>query len=287
MQSGSSEPAWYRALRLMALLPRRPLEFYDRVHSLVATRAEAIGDEQVHYRVTAFERALEDLDQHLGGEVRPAVAEAPLSDIEAEVQRRIEALRPVAPFPLIHNADFRLARMAYVACRALRPTAVVETGVAYGVTSAFILKALEVNRHGELHSVDLPPLRRRSEEVIGAAIPEGLRARWRLHRGTGQRVLPTILPRLSDVGVFVQDSLHTLQNILAELKHVTARLSRPSAVLVDDIQDNAAFARWVDQTQPAYAAAVGEAEKPALFGVAVLDTSAGGPSTSVVARGAG
>jgi hypothetical protein len=269
----------------MALLPRRPLEFYDRVHALVATRGGAIGEERVRYQVTAFDRALEHLEQHLGGKVRSTVAEAPLSDIEAEVQRRIEALRPVAPFPLIHNADFRLARMAYIACRALRPAVVVETGVAYGVTSAFILKALEVNGQGELHSVDLPPLRRRSDQFIGAAIPEDLRARWRLHRGTGQRVLPTILPRLSDVGVFVQDSLHTLQNILAELRHVTARLSRPSAILVDDIQDNAGFARWVDQTRPAYAAAVGEAEKPALFGVAVLARSAGGSVPNVLAGG--
>jgi len=270
MRSGSSEPAWYRALRLIALLPRRPQEFYDRVHALVATRAEAMEEERGRYQVTAYDRALEDLEHHLGEKVRPTVAEFALSEIEAQVHRRIEALRPVAPFPLVHNADYTLARMAYIACRVLRPTAVVETGVAYGVTSAFILKALEVNGGGELYSVDLPPLRRRSEEFIGAAIPEDLRERWRLHRGTGQRVLPTILPRLSGVGVFVQDSLHTLQNILAELQLVTPRLSRPSAVLVDDIQENAAFARWVDQARPAYSAAVGEAEKPALFGVAVL-----------------
>jgi hypothetical protein len=285
MQSGSTEPAWYRALRLMALLPRRPREFYDRVHALVATRAEAMGEERVRYRVTGFDRALEDLEPHLGGKARSMVAEPALSEIEAQVHQRIEDLRPVAPFPLMHNADYTLARMAYIACRVLRPTAVVETGVAYGVTSAFILKALEVNGHGELYSVDLPPLRGRADEFIGAAIPDGLRPRWRLHRGTGQRILPAILPRLSGVGVFVQDSLHTLENILAELQLVTPRLSRPSTVLVDDIQDNAAFARWVDQVRPAYAAAVGEAEKPALFGVAVLDTSVGGPSSSVVAEG--
>lgn len=283
MQSGSSEPAWYRALRLVALLPRHPREFYDRVHALVATRAEGIGEEPVRYQVTAFDRALEDLERHFGGQVRSTVGESALSEIEAQVHRRIEALRPVAPFPLMHNADYTLARMAYIVCRVLRPSAVVETGVAYGVTSAFILKALESNGHGELHSVDLPPLRRRSDEFIGAAIPEDLRARWRLHRGTGQRVLPIILPRLTGVGVFVQDSLHTLQNILAELQLVTPRLSRPSAVLVDDIQDNAAFASWVDHARPGYAAAVGEAEKPALFGVAVLDGSAGGSSSSVVA----
>ena len=110
MQSGVSEPAWYRALRLMALLPRRPREFYDRVHALVATRAEGVGKEPVRYQVTAFERALEELESRLGGTVRATVAESPLSEIEAQVHQRIEAVRPVAPFPLMHNADHTLDR---------------------------------------------------------------------------------------------------------------------------------------------------------------------------------
>jgi predicted O-methyltransferase YrrM len=40
----------------------------------------------------------------------------------------------------------------------MSPNIVLETGAAYGVTSAFIVQALEVNRKGTLISVDLPPL---------------------------------------------------------------------------------------------------------------------------------
>lgn len=39
--------------------------------------------------------------------------------------------------------------------RILRPTVVIETGVANGISSAFILKALDKNNEGMLYSIDL------------------------------------------------------------------------------------------------------------------------------------
>ncbi|RMG03228.1 MAG: hypothetical protein D6735_08975 [Acidobacteria bacterium] len=71
---------------------------------------------------------------------------------------------------------------------------VLETEVGYGVTSAFILKALEVNGHGTLHSVDLPPLGCDADQFVGILIPELLKYRWQLHRGVSRRVLPSLLP---------------------------------------------------------------------------------------------
>src|SRR5579862_2322636 len=45
--------------------------------------------------------------------------------------------------------------LQYAAIRALQPELVVETGVASGVSSAYILLALERNRKGTLHSVEV------------------------------------------------------------------------------------------------------------------------------------
>jgi hypothetical protein len=208
----------------------------------------------------------------LGPTVLETSREAALEAIEDQVRRRIDELTPGAAFQLMHNADFALARIAYVICRALRPAVVVETGVAYGVTSAFILQALEVNARGTLYSVDLPPLHPHSDQFVGSVIPQGMRSRWQLHRGSGQRVLPGLLPTLPRVDVFIHDSLHTFQNIQAELELVTPRLNHRAVVLVDDIQDNRAYAQWVDRAHPTYWAVVGEMVKPALFGVAVFGT---------------
>src|SRR5439155_326535 len=46
----------------------------------------------------------------------------------------------------------------YAIVRELRPRVAVETGVCNGVSTAFLLLALEANGFGELHSIDLPEL---------------------------------------------------------------------------------------------------------------------------------
>lgn len=45
----------------------------------------------------------------------------------------------------------------YTIVRAYKPEIVVETGVAHGVTSAFMLCAMHENNKGHLYSIDLPP----------------------------------------------------------------------------------------------------------------------------------
>jgi predicted O-methyltransferase YrrM len=44
----------------------------------------------------------------------------------------------------------------YALLRELRPDVAVETGVCNGVSTAFLLLALDRNAHGALHSIDLP-----------------------------------------------------------------------------------------------------------------------------------
>src|SRR5262249_30987585 len=50
------------------------------------------------------------------------------------------------------DADTSLGELAYAIARMLRPDVVIETGVARGITSAFVLAALEDNSHGRLES---------------------------------------------------------------------------------------------------------------------------------------
>jgi hypothetical protein len=256
---------------LASLLPRNQLEFYDRVDALITTRLERLTSPPGRYRQLSLDEVVEKLDQLFQGKAQKSLRESGLAQVETDVQQRIASITPTAPFPLFHNADYALARLAYLLCRILRPTIVVETGVAYGVTSAFVLKALDCNRHGFLHSVDLPPLRRGSDAFIGSAIPRDITSRWYLHRGASRRVLPQLLPEFDAVDIFIHDSLHTYQNIREELRRVTPYLASSSAVLVDDIQDNAAYERWVYEAQPKYSAVVGELAKPGLLGVAVLN----------------
>jgi hypothetical protein len=147
---------------------------------------------------------------------------------------------------------------------------VVETGVAYGVTTSFLLAALDANGSGVLHSVDLPPLAPRADEYVGSLIPERLRGRWRLHRGATRRVLPKLLPSLGPIDIFLHDSLHTYASLSRELRLVAPCLAARAAVLVDDVESNRAFPEWTTNAAPKFSVVVKKSVAQGLFGVAVF-----------------
>ena len=97
-------------------------------------------------------------------------------------------------------------------------------------------------------------------------MPERLRPRWTLHRGTSRRLLPGVLAQLDGLGLFIHDSQHTYRNVSWELRTVTPHLVRPAAIVVDDVAGNRAFEEWVERNRPAYSAVI--AEEP--VGVAVI-----------------
>lgn len=267
------DTALTRAVRLAALLPRRPAEFYDRVLALVTVRTERAWGQRPAYDLAASDSVIPQLGATVGAESGDYAAEGSLTEIESEVRARVEAMGASAPIPLEHNAGYVLARLVYIACRMLRPSVVVETGVAYGISSAFILRALELNNRGHLYSIDLPPLRPNSERFIGAAIPEGLRHRWSLHVGASRRLLPGLLRKLGRVDLFLHDSLHTFGNMTAEFEAVTPHLARPSILIADDVDDNSAYLRWAARSRPAFSAVLGERDKPGLFALAAFASS--------------
>jgi hypothetical protein len=213
------------------------------------------------------EQVVEGLTEALARDVAACLAENGLAEIEAQVGERTERLGAELPFPLAYNGAASLARLGYALCRVLRPATVLETGVAYGVSTSFILKALALNGAGELHSIDRAPVRPGVEEYIGALVPDELRGRWTLHRGSSRRLLPRVLPQLRGVSLFVHDSQHTYPNISWELRTVTPSLTRPAAVLVDDPVGNRAFEHWAERSRPSFAAVV----ETDMVGVAVVD----------------
>jgi Methyltransferase domain len=207
-----------------------------------------------------------DLRDVLGQEAVPFLAGNELAAIERTVR---EAGREGPGPAAVHDADLALARACYALCRALRPETVVETGVANGVTSAFLLQALELNGTGALHSIDLPA-RGAEPGLVGRLVPEELRSRWTLHRGPSRRLLPSLVGGVAPVGIFVHDSRHTYRNVCFELATVTPFLGRPAAVLVDDAERHSAFPDWAARQSPRRSGLVRASAKASLFGVAVL-----------------
>jgi predicted O-methyltransferase YrrM len=59
----------------------------------------------------------------------------------------------------------------YILMRKIKPKIVVETGVSFGVTSSFILQAMENNGYGTLYSIDLP-FQFATKEEVGNTVPK-------------------------------------------------------------------------------------------------------------------
>jgi hypothetical protein len=128
--------------------------------------------------------------------------------------------------------------------RLLRPEHVVEVGVSSGVSSAYLLQALEENGTGLLHSVDLPSrprpgvVSRESWSLppgrgTGWAVPERLWRRWDLRIGDKADVLPFLADQLPRIDLFVYDVPHDDRETRRELARLEPRLGRGSVVLID------------------------------------------------------
>lgn len=132
--------------------------------------------------------------------------------------------------------------------RLLRPTHVVEVGVSSGVSSAYLLAALERNDHGVLHSVDLPKLAPRNSgdrppsrsswslppgRSSGWAVPFALRKRWDLRLGDKRAVLPILARELPRIDLLVYDVPHEDAATRKEFGLLDPVVGREAVAIVD------------------------------------------------------
>jgi predicted O-methyltransferase YrrM len=149
----------------------------------------------------------------------------------------------------------------YGLIREREPRVAVETGVCNGVSTAFLLLALERNGTGELHSIDLPEVAGEEYEAGtfwdgkgGAVIPPGkepgwmvpaeLRERWRLVLGRSQDELPPLLDRVGAIDFFMHDSEHSYECMSFEFRAAWEALRDGGVLVADDVNVNTAWAEF-------------------------------------------
>jgi Methyltransferase domain len=136
----------------------------------------------------------------------------------------------------------------YALARLLRPRHVVEVGVSSGISSAYLLRALDRNGSGTLHSVDLPSHPRRRAGTAqnpraswslpagrssGWAVPFPLRKRWDLRLGDKAEVLPLLAEELPRIDLFVYDVPHDDAAALREFRRLDPRLPIGAVAIAD------------------------------------------------------
>jgi predicted O-methyltransferase YrrM len=131
-----------------------------------------------------------------------------------------------------------LGMVLYTVCRRQNPDTVVETGVASGVSSSYILCALEKNEHGQLYSIDQPWWQ---GDQSGWMIPDYLRHRWHLIRGKSSEKLMPLLEELGEIDIFLHDSEHSYKNMLWEFQTAWAYLKTGGILFSHNIDNNDSF----------------------------------------------
>jgi predicted O-methyltransferase YrrM len=190
-----------------------------------------------------FSRAAEGFIANLTGsnkeEVKEYITEFRLNQ---EFQNSIEEKRGVFGKRRQPLYDFSigtaLGLVLYVISRRQKPDIVVETGVASGVSSSYILCALEQNKRGRLYSIDLPWWQGNQS---GWLIPEYLRHRWHLIIGRSSEELAPLLRQVAEIDIFLHDSDHSYQNMLWEFQAAWRYLKAGGLLLAHNIDTNEAF----------------------------------------------
>ena len=141
----------------------------------------------------------------------------------------------------------------------MKPEIVVETGIAHGVSSRFILEALKRNGTGKLWSIDLPPIEHHWREQVGIAVSEEHCDRWQLIKGSSRRHLAPLMGQLGTLDLFIHDSLHSARNVSFELDEAWRALRPGGAIVVDDVDASSAFRDFVAR-HPGHFSVVCDAE---------------------------
>jgi hypothetical protein len=175
-------------------------------------------------------------------------ASCDLVDGFEDIQSSLRTLLP--DYPKGHDADPALARAIWCIVGHSRPEQVVETGVARGISSRFVLEGLERTGRGHLWSVDLPPLLAEFHGSVAAAVPTRLRDRWTYVRGPSRRQLPRLLKAIAPVDCFIQDSVGTPPTVLAELELAWNALREGGWLVVNGINRSEAFATFAQRHAP-------------------------------------
>lgn len=145
--------------------------------------------------------------------------------------------------------------LLYVLVRIIKPKVIVETGVSAGVSSAYMLQALNDNCDGKLYSIDFPNyaiIEAKQVQQTGFVVPSYLRNRWSLMEGMSADILPTLNRNLDGIDMFIHDSEHSYDNMKFEYEEVWDNINYGGLLISHDINDNKAFSEFSNNKKKVY-----------------------------------
>ena len=232
--------------------------------------------ERQHSQDQLMSQVDEEWDEHLHdllGAPWPCPQAEGLETVMADVRAQLAArglLSGRFTYGWYSDAEVLLCRAIWCVALHNRPRAVIETGVAHGVTSRVILEALKQNDYGHLWSIDLPfPFDHHLHAETAVVVTDACRPRWTFLEGSSSERLPSLTAEVGRAEMFIHDSLHTFKNTLFEMQQVASVLSPGGVMLIDDIGSHDAFLTFA-RRNPDYQTIICPSEdRIGIFGIAV------------------
>jgi predicted O-methyltransferase YrrM len=216
IKMGVSKPSWAWAILKSS--------FYSKF-----SKAKYTKRTQEYEKFTVqFEQVLSNASNASSDEIKSIIQES--SRLIIDRGKRTDLI------PIKYDASPELAILSYCIVRLRKPNIVVETGVARGITSFFLLSALERNGKGRLYSIDLPMM---GKEEVGILVPDNLKARWELVFGVGFREMKRLRKRFNEIEMFIHDSDHSYYGQKAEYGVALKWLTNDGILISDDVGNDA------------------------------------------------
>ena len=146
--------------------------------------------------------------------------------------------------------------LLYFLVRKINPSIIVETGVAGGWSSLFILRALRKNGEGKLFSSDFPYLRLKNpNKYIGyLAKSEINKNDWYLDIRGDELALAEIINKIREknIDLFHYDSDKSYSGRNKALNTINSNVNEETIIIFDDIQNNLHFRNLIEKTKNDY-----------------------------------
>lgn len=151
-------------------------------------------------------------------------------------------LRETAERPDELHSNWR--ELLYVFVRLRQPSLVIETGVHDGLSSAYILQALQKCGGGTLVSIDINDKTRLPSDLndpnAGWLIPDSLKEHWNCRYERAEDCLPSLMEE-QPPEIFLHDSLHTAEHMAFEFECAVEHMSPGDLILTDNSRFNSVF----------------------------------------------
>ncbi len=169
--------------------------------------------------------------------ILPDLNDKDIKDILIEFEDLMQRLNVRLPNPAL-GINKESSRLIYLLVRIIRPIQIVETGVANGISTYFILNALIKNNFGSLISIDI-------DNNVASFLNDEERKRWRLKvldvKRNPRKQFLKIIEELQELSIYIHDGDHSYPWQYMEYNTALNKLKPGGILLSDDVDSSYAF----------------------------------------------